>query len=361
MEMALYGPGGFFTTGRGAGRRADFLTSPEVGPLFGAVLSRALDVEWERLGRPDPFVVVEVGAGRGALARAVLGSEPAAEGALRYVCVERSPLLRAEVEARLPCEPAAFVLGSAQRGDGDDAAPATSGAGPVVAVLDDVPVGPVTGVVVANELLDNLPFRLLERHERGWAEVLVGQAEPGADDLRQFAEIIVDAPADLAVEGERLAPVAAPGARIPVQRAADRWLRRSLELLQRGRLVVIDYADTTASLARRPWRQWIRTYRGQDRGGHPLDDPGGQDITCEVALDQLATVRRPDADRSQAVWLRRHGIDELVGVARTTWRERAHLGDLTALAARSRVGEGDALLDPAGLGAFRVLEWELGR
>src|SRR5690606_41475775 len=47
----------------------------------------------------------------------------------------------------------------------------------------------------------------------------------------------------------------------------------------------------------------------------------------------------------------------LVEDARRTWRERAHIGDLAAVAARSRVTEADALLDPAGLGGFAVLEW----
>ena len=43
---------------------------------------------------------------------------------------------------------------------------------------------------------------------------------------------------------------------------------------------------------------------------------------------------------------------------RRTWQERAHLGDLEAVRARSRITEAEALLDPTGLGAFQVLEWE---
>ena len=49
-----------------------------------------------------------------------------------------------------------------------------------------------------------------------------------------------------------------------------------------------------------------------------------------------------------------------MAAARATWNERAHLGDLEAVKARSRVSEGDALLDASGLGAFRVLEWRIG-
>ncbi|MEZ5178060.1 MAG: hypothetical protein R2746_07215, partial [Acidimicrobiales bacterium] len=89
QAQALYAPGlGFYTSGGGAGRRRDFLTSPEVGPLFGAVLARALDAWWDELGRPDPFPVVDAGAGPGTLARSVLAAEPRCTPALRLVLVE---------------------------------------------------------------------------------------------------------------------------------------------------------------------------------------------------------------------------------------------------------------------------------
>src|SRR5690606_22880206 len=116
----------------------------------------------------------------------------------------------------------------------------------------------------------------------------------------------------------------------------------------------------TSSLAARPWREWLRTYRGHERGGDPLDRPGSPDGTREVAGDQLTRWRPPAADRSQADWLPAHGLDALVDAARATWHERAHLGDLEAMKARSRVNEAAALTDPDGLGAFRVLEWEVG-
>ena len=76
MDLALYGEAGFYmrADGGSAGRRGDFITSPEVGPLFGAVLGRYLDAEWERIGRPDPFTVIDAGAGPGTLARTVLAA-----------------------------------------------------------------------------------------------------------------------------------------------------------------------------------------------------------------------------------------------------------------------------------------------
>lgn len=283
-----------------------------MGPLFGAVVARALDRWWDELGRPDPYVMVEAGAGSGTLARAVAAAAPVCRSALRYQMVERSARLR------------------------------PAGARP------DLPAEPFDGVVLANELLDNLAFRLLERTAVGWSEVLVTDGP---------AEVLVPAAEDLAVEAESLAPGAPVGARVPLQHQAAAWLGQALGLVRRGRVVVIDYAGTTPSMARRPWTEWVRTYRAHGRGGHPLDAPGSQDITCEVAVDQLARVRPPDADQSQAEFLAAFGIDELVADARATWHSRAHLGDLAAVRARSRVTEAAALTDPTGLGAFRALQW----
>jgi hypothetical protein len=118
---------------------------------------------------------------------------------------------------------------------------------------------------------------------------------------------------------------------------------------------VFDYVTaTTAELAARPWREWLRTYRGHERGGHYLADPGSQDITAQVALDQLPP---PDSVTPQAEWLRRHGIDELVEDGKRYWQEHAARPDLAAMRMRSRVSESEALLDEAGLGAFTVCEW----
>ena len=355
LELALHDArGGFFATGGAAGRSGDFLTSPEVGPLFAAVLARALDGWWEGLGRPDPFVVVEAGAGAGTLARDVLRAGPACAPALRYVLVERSEALRARQVEHLVLEPPSVVLGPGAADPDDEERQPRAGSGPLATALGELPAQRFTGVVLANELLDNLPALLLERRGERWLEVRVGE------QAGELVEVLVPAPPALAEEAVRLAPAAPEGGRIPLQHQAVAWLRAALELVARGRVLVVDHADTTPSMARRPWREWLRTYRGHARGGHPLDRPGTQDVTCEVAVDQLARVRPPSSHRSQADFLRAHGLDQLAEAARGTWRERAHLGDLAALAARSRVGEAAALADPLGLGAFRVLEWAVG-
>jgi SAM-dependent MidA family methyltransferase len=360
MEAALYDePAGFYSSGGQAGRRGDFVTSPELGPLFAAVVARALDEWWQDLGRPDPYLVVEAGAGAGTLARDVLAAGPACAPALRYLLVERSGRLREAQIGRLALELPAFVLGPAAP-DGTDAddeeVHTVPGRGPMASSLGELPAAGFTGIVFANELLDNLPFDLLEWRQGEWQEVRVAASEPDGAGL---VEALIRPPPELAATATRLVAGCrlTDGARLPVQAAAARWVRQALWLIERGRLVLVDYAATTSVLAQSAPATWLRTFRRHQPGGPPLEAVGDQDITTVVAIDQLAAVRPLSADRSQAEWLAAHGIDGLSEAARATWRERAAIGDLEALKARSRVHEADALVDPDGLGAFRVLEW----
>lgn len=340
VERALYAEGsGFYERGGRAGRRGDFVTSPEVGPLFGAVLARALDGWWRDAGRPDPFLVHEHGAGPGTLARGVVQAGPACAPALRWVLVERAVTQRLLHPDHLP------HVGAVPSA-GPWVAP---GGGPSVASARSRPPGPVH-VIVANELLDNMPFDLAERGEAGWREVRV---------TVDGDEVVVPLDPDRAARLDRLAPDAGVGARAPLQDPAARWVASSLDqLAPGGRLVVLDYTASTAELVARPWSQWVRTYRGHSRGGDPWVGPGRQDITVEVALDQLVQASRPpDRVATQAEALRGWGIEALVEDGRRTWAERSGPVDLVALRARSRVGEAEALLDPEGLGAFTVAEW----
>jgi SAM-dependent MidA family methyltransferase len=315
MADALYGPRGFYTSGGRAGRRGDFLTSAEVGPLFGAVVAHFLDAEWERLGRPDPFTVVDVGAGPGTLARSVLAAEPRCRLVMEYVAVE---VAGHQLE---------------QHPDG-------------VTSTDRMPSEPFDGVVLANELLDNLPFRLAV-HDGAWREAYVVTL-PDGRLVEQLSAPFDPVPGVL--------PERVPhGARAPLQDDAAAWVRLARAILRSGTLVVIDYCSpTTAQLASRPWREWLRTYRGHERGAHYLVAPGTQDITAEVAIDQLP---EPDTVRTQAQWLQLHGIEELVAEGKAYWERHAARPDLAAMRMRSRVTEAEALLDPSGLGAFTVLEW----
>jgi NADH dehydrogenase [ubiquinone] 1 alpha subcomplex assembly factor 7 len=355
----LYEPDvGFFASGHGAGRAGrDFVTSPEVGSLFGACVARALDRCWHQLGTPDPFIVVEAGAGNGRLARDVSRSNPECRRALHYVLVEVSSALRDEQRDRLDLEPPDEALGPFARSAGDDAPLAVAGSGPVFTALEELPALELTGVVLANELLDNLPFGIAQAGDRGWQEVRVALLSRG-----EFTEVLVPAePIDASALDAITADIRVPaGARLPIPRGIDAWVETCGQILRHGTLIVIDYVDSARGMVERGAGSWLRTYRSHGRAGAPFDAPGSCDITADVVREQVvhAAARsglRVVADESQAEWLAGLGIEALVEAGRRTWQERAHIGDLEALAGRSRVGEASALTDPAGLGAHRVI------
>lgn len=340
VEACLYDPDdGFYMRaggGRAGGRSGHFLTAPEVGPLFGAVLARALDAWWVELGEPDPFTVIDWGAGPGTLARSVLAveSDCMTAGALRLVLVELSLAQRA-------LHPEHPRVASVAR------------------VSDALPEGASAGLIVANELMDNLPFDVVRGTAGGWEELRV-TVEEGAGG--RFSLVAMPASPEL-VAG---LPEVTAGARVPVQRAARGWVAEARRMLGRGWVVALDYGAATAELGERASSSgdpaaglgWLRTHRDHDDGSWWLADPGSCDITADVALDQVQADHLAEVC-TQAEFLRGHGIDELVAEGRTAWAERAGIGDLDALKARSRARESEALLDPAGMGAFSVLVWSV--
>lgn len=312
LAEALYGEAGFYSGGGHAGRRGDFITSAEIGPLFGAVLARWIGAQFDRLGQPDDFQIVEMGAGTGTLARAILEAAPQWVG--RYLAVE---------------------LSSAQRA----LQPTT------VTSLASLPGDPIQGVVIANELLDNVPFRLAVFDDE-WREAIVEVAPDGS-----LREHLVAAPP----EWSWLPATASLGARLPIQQQAHDLIESIRSRMTSGSLLTFDYCVTsTAQLAGRPWRDWLRTYRGHERGTHYLRHPGAQDITAEVCLDQLppGCLSCPQAD-----FLRRWGIEELVAEGRANWLEAATAPTVASLRMRSRIREAESLLDTGGLGGFTALEW----
>ena len=316
MRLALYGEGGFYTTGGRAGRRGgDFITSPEVGPLFGTVIARDLDAWWKELGSPSRFDVVECGAGPGTLARSILAAQPDCADAMRYVAVEVSASQRAlhpqGIESR-----------------------------------ETMPDAPITGVILANELLDNLPFRLFV-FDDSWMEAFVAQATGG-----QFVEVLRTPN----VVPSCLPQTAPLGSRAPIQDAAASWVRNSLSIIGHGRLLLFDYCSTsTSEIALTPWREWLRTYRDQGRGTHYLTDPGSQDITAQVMHDQLPSGFTAS---TQADFLMQWGIDGLVREGTEYWESMKHAPDVAAMKMRSRSAEAKLLTDQSGLGMFSVLSWQ---
>lgn len=318
MRIALYGDHGFYATGGQAGRRGDFITSPEVGPLFGTVLARWIDAEFRRVGEPSDFTIVECGAGPGTLARAVLAAAPRWRD--RYIAVEVS---------------------DAQRRQHPD------GVRSVADTTEASRGGKINGVVIANELLDNLPFRLAV-FDGGWREVVVAIGRDSG-----FVESTVGA----GDEWGWLPSTAPHGARLPIQDQAAAWVSTAQDLVRQGSVKIFDYCSlTSAELTRRPWREWLRTYRGHAPGEHYLRLTGDQDITTHVCVDQLPA---PSRIETQAAFLKRFGIDELVEEGRRAWAAAAARPDVAALSMRSRLREAEALTEADGLGMFHSVTWRL--
>ena len=316
MGLALYCEGGFYQDGGKAGRRGDFITSPEVGPLFAAVIARYLDDCWNELGCPSSFDVVEVGAGPGTLARGISDAQPKCISALKYVAVE---------------------ISESQRAMHPD----------FVESMANFPDREIKGVVLANELLDNLPFKLFV-YDGSWKEAFVA-----LDNGGKFVEVLrhVD-------NIPEVLPLTAPlGSRAPIQTAASQWILNVSQKLSRGRVLVFDYcSESTSEIAITPWREWLRTYKEHERGVHYLLDAGTQDITTQVMVDQLMETVSGLSVTLQSDWLRRWGIEELVSEGTQYWDKHKSAPDVAAMKMRSRVNEAQALTDRDGLGAFSVLE-----
>jgi SAM-dependent MidA family methyltransferase len=322
MELALYGSDGYFTTGPLRSEKAgDFLTSPEISPMFGSTLAAFVEQEWKRIG--DPFHLVEVGAGSGTLLGPLLATFPTDAWA-----VEVSPAARKTLEGTLARER-------------------------IVSNLAEIP-DPLRGVVLANEFMDNLPMAIAQLTEEGWRERWVGLE---GDELA-----FVDHAVRPEVEAwltEFGGPVEA-GGWVEVQLAAAAWLREVLARLTAGSVVLIDYGEMAEGLAPRRRDGTLRTYRAHHLGPHPLDEPGATDITADVNFTPLvavatnagASVELHRQDDFLASLGLRHRLSEL----RHAELESARLGETAErLRTRSLVGEAQTLLHPRGLGDFRVL------
>lgn len=327
MTAALYDPdGGFFATGAlRSSREGHFLTSPEVSPLFGETLARFVEEERARLDDPEDFAVVESGAGSGSLLQPLLG---ALDSPVAAWAVEVSPAARRALAALLPPER-------------------------VVTALEDIPP-PVTGVVLANELLDNLPAAVAVRIPDGWEERWVVAAGERLELAPHPARPEVAAWAD------RFGGPVAVGGVVEVQLAAAAWLRAALGLLAKGAVVVIDYGDTAEGLAPRRAEGTIRTYRAHHLGPHPLEAPGETDITADVNFTALLAVADEAGSATeyhrQEDFLGELGLRDRLGELRHRELALAREGDsMQRLRVRSLRTEAEALLHPRGLGDFRVL------
>jgi SAM-dependent MidA family methyltransferase len=327
MTLALYDPdGGYFSSGSAlrSSQGGDFLTSPEVSPLFGATLARFVEFEASRLGIVP--TVVDAGAGSGSLLRSLLDAMEEPPGAV--FAVEVSPAAAARIAETVP--------------------EAT-----VVATFDHLP--PLSpGVVIANELLDNLPAAVAVRRHGRWAEQMVG--------VEEGVLVIEEHPArpEVAAWADDHGGDVVEGAVVEVQIAASEWVDAALARLVSGALVVIDYGDTTEGLGPRRATGTIRTYRAHHLGPDPLLAPGGTDITMDLNFSAIADAARAVGAsvtiERQDDFLDEWGLRAVLSDLRARELELARSGDtMERLRMRSRVTEAETLLHPRGLGDFRVL------
>lgn len=191
MELALYGPGGFYERPP-VGADGDFVTSPHVHPAFGMFVARALAPMRDALAPDGDLRLTEVGAGDGTLASQILGTSDR----IRYTAVEISAGARAALAAR----------------DG---------------VRCAHELRPPVDLVLAHELLDNLPFRLVRDGDEVTVGVdgaaLVERTRPLDLDLRAAID-------DQRADGDLVVPTGALA-----------FIDRVAASLERGYALLIDY------------------------------------------------------------------------------------------------------------------------
>jgi SAM-dependent MidA family methyltransferase len=324
MELALYDGEGFFGGGTIRSERAgDFLTSPEVTSLFGETLARFVETERERIG--EPFEVVEVAAGSGSLLRPLLDQIQ-----VDACVVETSPAARSALRDLLPAD----------------------------RVHSEMPDS-VRGVVIANELIDNLPMAIAQRVDARWRERWVGL------DGEHLAFIDADPRPEVLDWLENFAGEVADGGWVEVQLQAATWLSETLQGLEAGAVLIIDYGGTAENLLSRRRDGTLRTYRAHHLGPHPLDEPGETDITADVNFTALSAVAEEEGAEvelhRQDDFLSMLGLRDRLTELRRAELAAARSGDeMERLRLRTLKTEAETLLHPRGLGDFRVLMCTVG-
>ena len=315
MELALYGPRGFYQEPP-VGEAGHFVTSPHVHPVFGQLVGEALKGCISRLGMSEPPAVVEVGAGDGTLAEQVRREL----GEHRYVAVERGSGARAALGERLPGVEVAASLEA----------------------LDQH----VEGVVFANELLDNLPFRWIRRDDLGNLQEVLVDVRDGR--LVSFEQPL--APED--DEGREAVPQGLPpGTEAVIPDGALHFVERLARLLRCGYAVLVDYGAVVGAE--------VHGYRRQRVVADVLVRPGTTDITAGVDFGTLE-------ERAEALGMRSFGTvsqrSALLALGYGAWAERER--DRQRVAQDGRAGReavlawsgrnaAASLIDPGGLGRLR--------
>ncbi len=344
MDLALYHPqGGYYTSKEATlGFEGDFVTSPHLGHDFGELLALQFVEIWQHLGGPEPFSLVEMGAGQGLIAADVLGTlqnyHPNCFAALHYQIVEKSDRLRAAQQQRL-----------------------AGWTGKVTWVaLETLPDDSVTGCFFSNELVDALPVHQVVITEAGLQEVYVTLADdPAAPIQESLGPLSTPRLADyFAFVGIDLAdPQYAPGYRTEVHLAALDWIKTVAAKLHRGYVITIDYGYPASRYYSRARNQGtLQCYYQHAHHDNPYSHLGHQDITAHVnftALERqgedcgLATL----GATQQGMFLMALGLgDRIAALGQIQASDIATVN--LAIQRRDRLHQ---LINPMGLGNFVVL------
>jgi SAM-dependent MidA family methyltransferase len=339
MRLALYHPtDGYYAT-RVPGHGSDYRTSPSITPWFGRLVARQLETMWEALGEPDPFWVVEVGAGLGDLASGTMEAAGPLSAALHWRFVERFARVRSWQQRRL----------------GRGAAVATWSL-----TLGEPPVA--AGCVLANEVLDNFPVHVLEVTAGGVRELYVDlDGDHLVERLGPLSTPTLDGPA------RQAATHLGEGARFELCPELGAWCDEAAHSLQRGYLLLLDYGDIEPDIWLDHPRGTLATHAPADVGPSPLDEPGRKDITAKVNFSAVlraveAAGFRPEPLVSQRTWLLSLGLAQVADeievagfeAALEGWLEQAEVlqGELGLLLELGAVGGlGDLLVLRAAKGA----------
>jgi SAM-dependent MidA family methyltransferase len=257
MELALYAPGlGYYMAGaRKLGADGDFVTAPELGPLFGHALAVQVAQGLDAVGGD----VLEIGAGSGALAASVLEAlEQADRLPPAYLILELSPELRARSRDTL----AARVPHLLER----------------VAWLNVLPPG-FTGVVVGNEVLDAMPAHVARTRSGAIDESGVA-GPPFAWDHRPAAGALAEAVRTLALPDDYTTEIGL---------AARAFVAAVAEMLDRGLALFVDYGFPRAEYYHPQRREGTLMCHYRHRAhADPFFLPGLQDITAHVDFTAMA-------------------------------------------------------------------------
>jgi NADH dehydrogenase [ubiquinone] 1 alpha subcomplex assembly factor 7 len=244
---------GYYMRREPFGRAGDFITAPEISQIFGELIGLWTIGVWEMLGSPDPFVLVELGPGRGTLMADILRTgrvKPSFLQATNVHLIEMSPRLREVQQVTL----------------------AASGH-PIQwhARIDDIPHAPT--VFLANEFFDAMPVRQFQWNAGTWAERVIGLSEQ--DELTFGLSPIAQRPSDIALPDGAVVE-ASPTGKAVMTLIGERLARN------RGAALAIDYGSDKPGVG--DTLQAVRQHKYES----PFAAPGEADVTCHVDFPTLA-------------------------------------------------------------------------